>query len=267
MASFDLTLFDAELGPHCQLGRPVIFQTSTASTNEDAKLGGREGLPHGSLLVADHQSAGRGRRGNVWAAPAGSCLLCSLVLRPQSAPESWPRWTHTLALAICHALEALGLQPQVKWPNDVYLGGRKVSGILLETELQSDAKGGCGFVVAGFGVNVGGQPSDFPPEVQDILTTVAANGPTVSRESLLARILQCLERLEAGTEQTETFQEILEELWNRSFLKNKPVTLLSADGTTHGGLAKGLDEAGGLLLENAHGRLHAYYQAEQVRLA
>ncbi len=170
------------------LGEPFHFLESVGSTNDDARDLAAAGAPHGALVVAEEQRAGRGRGGSRWHTPKGCALAFSLVLRPAGKPASAGLYSGLGALAVCRALEAWGLQPQVKWPNDVLLGGRKAAGVLAEATWQG-ADLAC--LVLGIGLNV--KPGSLPrPEVLDFPATCVerALGRPVDREALLLAILR-----------------------------------------------------------------------------
>ena len=140
------------------LGTPRLHLRSTDSTNARAReLAGR-GAPHGTLVTASAQSAGRGRQGRTWSAPPGSSLLMSVVLR------DWPRLL-PLAVAVAVA-DAAGETAQIKWPNDVHVEGRKVAGILVEARPQER------WAVVGIGVNVAVDVADLPPELHETAGTL-----------------------------------------------------------------------------------------------
>jgi BirA family biotin operon repressor/biotin-[acetyl-CoA-carboxylase] ligase len=140
----------------------VLFLPETDSTNRRAMAWAMQGAAPGSIVVADFQTAGRGRLGRTWTAPAGSSLLLSIVLRPDTAPERWPLISLAAGVAICECLAGLGLEPGLKWPNDVLLGDHKVAGILSEAAE--------GAVILGIGLNVG--RVDFPREIVSTATSL-----------------------------------------------------------------------------------------------
>jgi BirA family biotin operon repressor/biotin-[acetyl-CoA-carboxylase] ligase len=140
----------------------VRFLPETDSTNRRAMAWANQGAAAGSMVVADFQTAGRGRLGRTWTAPAGSSLLFSVVLRPGTAPEGWPLISLAAGVALCECLAGLGLEPGLKWPNDVLLGGRKVAGILAEAAE--------GVVILGIGLNVG--RVEFPEEIAATATSL-----------------------------------------------------------------------------------------------
>lgn len=140
----------------------VRFLPETDSTNRRAMAWAKQDAAAGSMVVADYQTAGRGRLGRTWTAPAGSSLLISMVLRPDTAPERWPLISLAAGVAVCECLAGLGLEPGLKWPNDVLLGDRKVAGILAEASE--------GVVILGIGLNVG--RVEFPENIASTATSL-----------------------------------------------------------------------------------------------
>jgi BirA family biotin operon repressor/biotin-[acetyl-CoA-carboxylase] ligase len=166
-----------------RLGRPYEHVASTPST----QLLLPAGAPEGALVSADEQTAGRGRLGRRWLAPTGTSLLCSLQLRPRIASERLPELTGVASRACADAIAALtGLEPELKFPNDVLLGGRKVAGILAEAR--------DGRVVLGIGVNVNVSAEQLPQEVDLPATSLlVATGHDLERAELLVELLERLE--------------------------------------------------------------------------
>jgi BirA family biotin operon repressor/biotin-[acetyl-CoA-carboxylase] ligase len=160
------------------IGLPHVHHRATDSTNERAKQLALVGAPHGTLVTADAQSAGRGRQGRTWSAEPGEALLASFVLR--SIDELLP-----LRAAVAVA-ESLPLPAQIKWPNDVWIEGKKVSGILAEGRPQE------GWTVLGIGLNV--STRSFPDELSEIATSLALAGASLSREEALRSLVASLER-------------------------------------------------------------------------
>jgi len=160
------------------IGLPRVHHRLTDSTNERAKALALGGAPHGTLVTADEQSAGRGRQGRAWTAAPGDALLMSLVLR--ELDELLPL---RAAVAVC---EAVPVEARIKWPNDVWVGGRKVSGILVEGRPQD------GWAVLGIGINVTAE--EFPEELREIATSLALAGAASSTERVLADLLVSFER-------------------------------------------------------------------------
>lgn len=166
-----------------RLGSPRVHLRLTDSTNARAReLAGR-GAPHGTLVTAAEQSAGRGRQGRPWTAPAGRALLCSVVIR--DPPRLLPL---AAGVAVAEVVDEAvgGSRPQIKWPNDVLVGGRKIAGILVEGRLQER------WAVVGIGLNVAVRTTDFPRELRDRAGTLGLEPSEI--EPTLETLLRSLER-------------------------------------------------------------------------
>lgn len=200
------------------LGSPRLHLRVTESTNDRARELAAAGAAHGTLVTAGRQTAGRGRQGRAWVAPEGAALLCSLVLR--SFDELLP-----LRAGLAVADLAGG---RVKWPNDVWVEGRKVAGILAEGRPQE------GWVVLGIGVNV--EPVDFPEELAGRATTLGRPGEV---EAVLRELLDALEERLA-----EPAGDTLRALRERDALRGRRVRWAGGEGT-----AAGISDDGGLLVE------------------
>jgi BirA family biotin operon repressor/biotin-[acetyl-CoA-carboxylase] ligase len=208
------------------LGRPRLHFRLTDSTNERAKELARAGAPHGALVTADEQSAGRGRQGRSWAAPAGSAVLLSLVIREPS--EILPL---AAAVAVCDACEPLPCR--IKWPNDVWIERRKLAGILVEGRPQE------GWAVLGIGLNVSSAPADLPA------THLREHDPDAAPADTLEALLTALDRrlaMEPG--------RILDDWRARDALHGETVRWKGNEG-----IAAGIDETGALLVDTADGRV------------
>jgi BirA family biotin operon repressor/biotin-[acetyl-CoA-carboxylase] ligase len=221
------------------LGRPRTHYRSTSSTNDRAREIAGAGAPHGALVTAGEQTAGRGRQGRTWVTPPDTAIAASLVLR-----EWDPLLTLRAGLAVA---DVAGPQARVKWPNDVWLAGCKVAGILAE------ARNG-GWVILGFGVNVALDPATLPPEVAKIAGTLG-RAPT-EIESTLTEILRALEARLAQPATT-----IVADLRERDALLGRRVTCGAGEG-----VASGIDESGALLITPDDGPAIAVTTGE-VRLA
>jgi len=251
MKPFDADRFRAsarETKP--KLGRPLMYQAVTGSTNDDALAAARSGAPHGSVFVADEQTAGRGRRGNSWLAAPGESLLFSVIVRPELELAQASALTLSIGLALRDAtlpLVAPSDSVQIKWPNDLYVNGKKLAGILLESQLQGERLQA---VVIGVGLNVATR--DFPQEIAARATSLSLLGEkSVEREPLLQSLLDAIAaRLDEY--QRSGIAGILEELNASDALFGKPVRV---DAVT--GVGRGLDAQGRLLLEDEAGTVHA----------
>jgi BirA family biotin operon repressor/biotin-[acetyl-CoA-carboxylase] ligase len=210
-----------------RLGSPRLHLRATTSTNDRARALAAAGAPHGTLVTAAAQSAGRGRQGRTWSAPPGRALLMSLVLR--SPDRMLP-----LAAAVAVA-EAAGPRAAIKWPNDVLLDGRKLAGILAEARPQD------GWAVLGIGLNVAVRVEDLPEELRATAATLGLEPRDV--EGVLGRVLAALERALALD------RAALLDAWRaRDALLGLEVAW--ADGH---GVARGIDGDGRLVVELAGG--------------
>jgi BirA family biotin operon repressor/biotin-[acetyl-CoA-carboxylase] ligase len=209
-----------------------VHHRVTDSTNERAKELAATGAPGGTLVTADEQTAGRGRQGRVWTAPAGSALLLSLLLR--DLDERHALLPLAAAVAVC---DAVPVDASIKWPNDVWIDGRKLAGILVEGRPQE------GWAVLGVGVNV--TTESFPADIVDTATSLGLAGVSATPESVLAELLPALSRwLDAPDD------EVLSAWRSRDALKGERVRWSDGEG-----IAEGIDDSGALLVQTANGRV------------
>ena len=184
--AFDAGRFAASLHT-AALGRDFRYVLETPSTMDLARTAAAEGAPHGALILAEAQTAGRGRRGRGFFSPPGGSLYFTLILRP--SPDDYGRLPLAVPLAVCRACAREGVDARIKWPNDIWVGERKLCGMLIDGET-----GPGGLVAyAGIGINVNADPT-ADPELRDTATSLARElGREVAREPLLARICDELE--------------------------------------------------------------------------
>ena len=208
-----------------RLGQPRLHLRATGSTNDEARGLAARGAPHGTLVTATQQTAGRGRQGRAWAAPAGRALLCSLVLRD-------PGELISLAAGVAVA-EVAGAQAALKWPNDVLVGGRKVAGILVEGRPQE------GWAVLGIGINVALRSQDFPPELHERAGTLGREVADI--EPALVMLLRALERWLSAP-----CADVLDAVRARDALLGRPVRWSGGSG-----VGAGIDDHGRLRVRTA----------------
>jgi BirA family transcriptional regulator, biotin operon repressor / biotin---[acetyl-CoA-carboxylase] ligase len=209
------------------IGRPRVHLRQTDSTNERARLLAAAGAPHGTLVTADQQSAGRGRQGRIWTAPPREAVLMSLVLR---------RLDPMLPLAAAVAVsEALPIDCEIKWPNDVWHERRKLAGILVEGRPQE------GWAVLGIGLNVA--TTSFPPELE--ATSLRLAGMDAGVEGTLAALL---DSLDTWLERPDP--EVLSEWRARDALRGSRVRWERGEG-----VAAGIADSGALLVETENGEV------------
>ena len=220
-------------------GRPHVHLRSTGSTNERARELAEGGAPSGTVVTADEQSAGRGRHGRVWSAPAGAALLYSAVLR--SLDERHALLPLAVPLAVCDAIESVApLSCRVKWPNDVWIGESKVAGVLIEARPPD-------WAVIGVGVNVAVADDEFPIDLRWPATSVrhgvgVAEVQHALSEALTSRVVQTQEQTLSG------FRE-------RDALLGREIGWVGAgsDVGEGSGVAGGVDERGNLIVETRGG--------------
>lgn len=213
------------------LGSPRLHLAVTDSTNTRARELATAGAPHGTLVTASEQSAGRGRQGRIWSAPAGRALLCSLILR--EPPRLLPLLAGVTVAEVAESAGSAGGSAAVKWPNDVLIEGRKVAGILVEGRPQER------WAVLGIGFNVALRPADFPPELRDTATTLGLEPAAI--EPTLAALLKGLARWLG-----QPPEAILDAVRGRDALRDRPIRWSAGAGT-----ADGIDDQGRLLVATA----------------
>lgn len=257
------------------VGKPAHFYKTIGSTNAQAKIDAENGAASGTLIVADRQTAGRGRRGRNWDSPAGINIYYTLILRPDFAPDKAPMLTIVMAMAVAGGMKKclnvsgklaetvpdkmFGGMPQIgiKWPNDIVVNGRKVCGILTEMSLERDYIQN---VVVGVGINV--RKQEFAPEIAATATSLEEEfGVGISRCELIANIMEEFESYYEifcrDTDLTGLKHEYDEMLVNR----NKEVCVLDPKGE-YRGIARGINSTGELIVECENGRTTEVYAGE-----
>lgn len=208
------------------MGQTIYFYEETDTTNNRARELALEGAPEGTLVVAEKQTAGRGRRGKVWESPLGTGIWMSLVLRPQIMPAEASVLTLLCGLATAEAIEAeTGLSAGIKWPNDILINGKKAVGILTEMDCEMSE---VHFVIPGIGINV--NTASFPPEIADIATSLYLEcGKTVSRRRLVHKVLERLEEHYETFLRTGSFTAMLEDYRKHCITLGKEVHVLGRE--------------------------------------
>lgn len=226
-------------------GKHVIFLPEVDSTNNEAKKMAEDGAPHGTLVIAEQQTAGKGRRGRAFSSPKGCGIWMSLIVKDDIEPAKASMLTLVMGLAVARGIEALTeLKPQIKWPNDVILNGRKLCGILTEMSMQVDY---VNHIVIGCGVNV--QNESFPEDLEKMATSVYIEcGKHVSRVKLTAEIMHQFEYYYNKYLPTQDLREIVDEYNECLVNRGKEVRVLDSK-ETYEGLALGINTAGELMVQ------------------
>jgi BirA family transcriptional regulator, biotin operon repressor / biotin---[acetyl-CoA-carboxylase] ligase len=242
----------SRLGQTKIIGRDIRVFQETTSTNDVMDKLARDGVKEGVVVFAETQAFGRGRLGRKWISPARQGLWFSVLLRPDLRPQETTRLTVASATAVRRAIQSqTGLEPQIKWPNDILLRGKKVAGILTEMSGELDH---VKYVILGIGVNVNLSPGDFPADLRRMATSLKAElGRPVSRPELAAAILRELDddyaRLAAGQ-----FAAVADEWEEHGATIGQAVEIRMGERHVRG-RAEALGEDGELLLRTEHGRL------------
>ncbi|WP_422123400.1 biotin--[acetyl-CoA-carboxylase] ligase [Planococcus sp. X10-3] len=240
-------------------GKTLEYLSSCESTQIIAHQLAQQEVPDGTVVLSEEQTAGRGRMARKWDSAHGKGIWMSIILRPDVPIQRAPQFTLIAAVAVVRAIqEVTGLNPDIKWPNDILLNGKKCTGIL--TELQSDADGIQALII-GIGLNANQQTEDFSDEVKDIATSLKLEkGEDINRQELVRSILYHLEQYTAIYIK-EGFAAI-KLLWESySTTIGKPVRARLAKETLEG-IAESITDEGVLQIRTPDGKLHGIYSAD-----
>lgn len=240
------------------LGRRMELHPSLPSTNSYIKGQDTAALPEGYTVIADGQTAGRGRLGRGFCSPAREGVYMSVLLKPEIELSDVPMLTLCAAVAVCRAIDDVcGISTQVKWVNDIYFGGKKLCGILSEAFVSAELRA-VEYAVVGIGVNTG----DVDVAVREIATSVReAAGIRGIRNRLIAGILNQFEKIYAEFVSGQDRRAILDAYSERLFIIGRQVKVLRLDGC-YSASVLGIDDAGGLLVRNTAGETLALHSGE-----
>lgn len=239
-------------------GGDIYYYEETTSTNIDAKRLAEEGAPHGTIAVADKQTAGRGRRGRAWESPAGKDIYFTILLRPDFPPDKASALTLVMALSVSEAVEsAYDIKAGIKWPNDVVVNGKKICGILTELNTELDY---IQYVVIGTGINV--NLTEFPEEIKEKATSLLLeSGQRAQRAELLQKVLRCFEMNYEAYLETLDLSRLLE-AYNRHLVNLEKEVKVLDPGGEFTGVAKGINKAGELLVLTQDNKTVEVYAGE-----
>jgi BirA family biotin operon repressor/biotin-[acetyl-CoA-carboxylase] ligase len=228
------------------IGRRLVCLSEAVSTNATAFRLAEEGAVEGTVVIADAQSGGKGRMGRVWLSPPGINLYCSVVLRPTVKPYQAPQLTFLSAVAVARAIElTTALKPEIKWPNDVQINGRKVAGLLNEMSAETD---GINFVILGIGVNLNMTSAQFPADLRTPATSLLLEqGGAVNRAQFSAIMLNELDRLYAGF-LADGFDPVRDEWQQRCNAHGREVSVSDGGSEIMSGTFAGIDGDGAMLV-------------------
>ena len=255
------SLVRAEL-PNAEIGHKVIHYFRIDSTNSAALELSAQIAPHGTVVIAEEQTAGRGRLGRKWYSEKSSGIYTSIILRPPLAPAAAPILTLLGGVAVHHAVRAAtGLSGDIRWPNDLLLNGKKVCGILTEMRAEVDR---LHMVVLGIGINV--NQISMPDEIREIATSLALEGGRqYSRLQILAELLRDVERYYHMFLQEGSAAIVREWSAASSYADGRPVRV-KASGCEYSGVTQGLDASGALKIRRDDGRQELLVAGEITEL-
>ena len=241
------------------IGKNLYIYNEVGSTNTIAKFLSQNGTGNGSVIIAEKQTAGRGRSGKSWESPLGGVWL-SIILAPNVDYSKIPLITLATGVSVSKTLEEIGIEnPEIKWPNDIMISGKKVCGILTEAVTNSNKIDN---VIIGVGIDANLSVEDFPEELQNITTTLEKELGRKINENLLIKTL--LEETEKVIEvfDHEGYEEILREWRNRSYTIGKNVEVKKPFSKSYDAYATGISKDGSLIVEKADGTLEKVISGE-----
>lgn len=212
------------------VGREVVCLDTVDSTNEEIKRRALAGAEAGLVVTAETQTGGKGRRGRSFQSLSGKGLYLSVLLKPNVPLDQVSQLTAWTAVAVCRAIEEVcGVRPQIKWPNDVLMDGKKLCGILTEMGVEAET-GALGYVVVGMGTNVSQTEEDFGPELCDLATSLHLVGAEVTRRELALALIAELDRMNAAFPAGR--EEYFDAYSQRCVTLGREVLLIRGDETT-----------------------------------
>ena len=246
------------------VGQPLLFFDSIDSTNIRAKQEAEQGAESGLLVVADKQTAGRGRRGRGWESPSGINIYYTLLLKPDFAADCAPMLTLVMALAVAKGIRQTlrrdseeAAKVGIKWPNDIVVDGKKVCGILTEMSMEQSY---IQHIVIGVGINV--RKQEFPEEIRDRAAAIDEQcGFRISRSQLIADIMEAFEEDYAIFLQTHDLKRLRASYTKLLVNQDREVCVLDPKGE-YRGIARGINDQGELLVERQDGNIQEVYAGE-----
>jgi BirA family transcriptional regulator, biotin operon repressor / biotin---[acetyl-CoA-carboxylase] ligase len=242
------------------LGRDLKVFDQVESTQNIAQAEAQQGAAEGTLIIAEEQTLGRGRQGRSWHSPPGKGIWMSLVLRPRIPLQFTPQLTLLVSVAICRAIRRTAdVEAVIKWPNDIFTGGKKVCGILLESNAEDER---LLYVIAGIGISVNIEEQDYPEQLREKATSLRiAAGRPISRERLIAEVLAEFEKL------YELYHEqgfgTIRSLWEALAMSlGQKVKATYGAGQQLEGTAEALDDSGALIVRKSDGTLTKIYSGD-----
>ena len=237
------------------IGKNVLHFETIDSTNDYAKKIGNE-LRDGSVIISEEQTKGKGRLGRVWESKAGEGIWMSIILKPNIIPNKAPFITLIAGASIVKALNILGVDAKIKWPNDITINNKKLSGILTELSAEIER---VNYIVVGIGMNV--KDTDFEEELQDKATSLYKENYNVSRDDIVKEILCQFEKLYLDYIEKDDKKEVLDICRQYSAIINKEIYVIKNDQKELVDCI-GINEEGNLIIKNKDGKLEEIMSGE-----
>lgn len=241
------------------IGQNIHYEESVESTQKIANRLANEQVPEGTVVIAEEQLSGKGRMGRPWHSPKYTGIWMSLILRPNIPLPKAPQLTLLTAVSVVQAIEEVtGLHPVIKWPNDILLNGKKLTGILTEMQAEADQ---IHSIIIGIGINANQELADFPSELHSIATSLAIEkGERISRAALIRSIFKHFEKLYLIYLEEGFFS--IKQLWeNFAVSIGKQIKARTLTGVIEG-KALGITDEGVLQIEDENGKIHHVYSAD-----
>lgn len=234
------------------IARNIIYLETTGSSNDDCALLGRQGAPHGSLVIAEKQEKGKGRRGRTWVSPPFKNIFMSLLVRPNVDPANVSMLTLVFAISVCEGIkDVTGVSPSIKWPNDAVINGHKIVGILTELHMKAENPGQIDCVVIGTGINVNQESFD------DAIRATAGSlftetGRSVDRNKVIAAVMNHFEEDYDLYLQKENLELLKDKYESMLINLGREVRVIDPKGDFTG-VSRGITDTGELIVETASG--------------
>lgn len=233
------------------MGRNIVHFETIDSTNTKAKELAAEGQPGGTVIISEEQTQGKGRLGRNWTSPKNKGIWMSIILRPDIDPIKVCMVTQVAAAAVVKAIEEIGIEGYIKWPNDIVVQGKKVCGILTEMSGELDK---VNYVILGIGINVNLEKRNFSGELKDIATSLKIEkGKSINRKDLVAKILNNFENLYESFVKQGDIEKSLDICRERSILLGKKIQIILRNEVIKA-KAITIDEEGRLVVRGQDGK-------------